>query len=199
MRKSTFAPRRHSVRQGSVRRRSVSVNGNQGLIARRGSSLLELVVTMGLVTAMAGVAVSALHSVFSLEKMVSGSSTDRQVFLKLGRMLREDVRGASAVDWKAEERQITMDMADSRVVYRVDDRGIYRNEIVAGQLARNELFRIPGDVQLEIEVDPDRQEVTGRLERRKATSDQQMPAGTGRELVHEWHVPIGRLPREPLQ
>lgn len=163
---------------------------------RRGSNLLEVVVTIGLITAMMGVASSAIHSIFTFDRTVTTSRDFRNAASRLGSTLREDVRSADQVNWDADSHVLRIESKRSVVEYRQTNHRIERVELAGDEQRRVEVYRTMDDAELSFELSAGGDLLTGRLIRKPARSGRELQAGLGRRLVFEWRIPVGSLPQE---
>jgi hypothetical protein len=121
---------------------------------RRGTTLLEVLLTITATTAVMGVAVSLLHRALRLESASRGAMQAERTALVLARRFREDVRTAHAVACTADELPAgvvvrVQPAGEGSIVYRAVAGGLVREEpLPAGRVAR-ETFAFPTAVRFQ--------------------------------------------------
>jgi hypothetical protein len=127
--------------------------------SRRGVTLLETVVVIGVGTVIVGVATGLVCTLMQVEK---NSRQRRGEFLRQARLadqFRRDVRAAIELSQPAEEpgpgQPVAWEFrlpAERRVQYRVQDSGIERQELAGEQIVRRETYRLPRGADAAIQL-----------------------------------------------
>jgi type II secretory pathway component PulJ len=109
---------------------------------RRGHSLIEMVLVIGVLAIVLGLCAGLLHALFRLDRAGRNSVGDASNLARLARDFREDVRSArTARPQGAEGAGLELDKGDGDVViYRTEGPNLYREEVHGGKPVRRERY-----------------------------------------------------------
>lgn len=134
---------------------------------RRGVSLVEVIVMIGMSMALMGIAVKMLHSLLRFERSGGESLVISHNRARLAAQFRDDVHAATAatVERPAEgTSQLQLKFPDAGVVtYRQSDRSVLRTSTAADAPGNQEEFRLPAATRVKFAVSHDNPPATAVL------------------------------------
>lgn len=163
--------------------------------ARVGSSLIELVITLGVITVFMAIGVSTVRLLMLTERSNTDDLQARREVLRLHRDLRRDARDyeltlveeqPAGATWQMECRSPDGELV---VVYAVDPHRVERREVRQGQPVARELFQFELPAAVRIEAGVDELEWTVSPGWRHASSSRHMDSSP--PLV--WKLPVSPL------
>ena len=108
---------------------------------RRGASLIELVLIIGIVTVLLGICGAFFHLLLGLERSGRVALGDARSVARLARQFREDVRGSRVV--KSVPTGLDLSRLDgSSVAYRTEPNALVRTESADGKRLRREGYTL---------------------------------------------------------
>ena len=125
----------------------------QTLKRRHGYTLVEMMAVIAVASAIAGVAVTALHTVLEAEAAARQRLQTRTAITLLARQFRADAHAAvSLTPDEAGSPQWEFRVApEHRIRYACEDDQLRRTETVAGEVRGREVFRLPAGSTVELE------------------------------------------------
>jgi len=110
---------------------------------RRGSSILEMLIVVTILTALLAVAATLLASLLTHTGRQRSAYQGVQVATRLGESLRRDVRASASVEISDDATQLRLALPEMTVVeYQVVEQGVERWERQEDRVRQTELFRL---------------------------------------------------------
>lgn len=162
---------------------------------RVGSSLIELVITLGLISVFMAIGVSTVRLLMLTERSNADDLQARRELLRLHRDLRRDARDYQLSVVEVQDANGTWQMECRRpdgelvVVYAVDPHRVERREVGLGRPEIRELFRFNPPAAVRIRPGPEELEWTVSPGWRHASSSRHDDSSSG--LV--WKLPVSIL------
>ena len=120
---------------------------------RRGVSLIELIVVLGIGAVMMGVCVTLLYAVLRTDGVGREHVRHSIVLARLADQFRRDVHAAKTVTGVADGEQWKLELPPGRTVtYRLEAGVLARSEQVDGTVQRRESFTLPSGTTASIEI-----------------------------------------------
>lgn len=130
----------------------------------RGSSLVEIVVAMGIASIMLGVSLAMVHLLMRVEQDATRHMWYRTTLARLESQFREDVALAAAAAYEADERRLSLQMPEAAAVsWQLHEDRIERHRELDADRAQHEVFRLPRGSTSRVELTEDSTRVTLRI------------------------------------
>ncbi len=123
---------------------------------RRGTSLLEMVVVMGIATVMLGLAVTMIHLMLQAERSSTKTLWYGTSLARFSRTLRQDVHAATSADIPSPPpggvARLELTLPKQRTVsFQIDRGAVTRTQSEAGEVRHRDVFYFPRDSAIRFE------------------------------------------------
>jgi type II secretory pathway component PulJ len=109
---------------------------------RRGSTLIELIMSLGAGSMVMLLAIKVVHQSFVASSINKENTEYGQTLNRLARQYRSDMRSSLQVSW-SDEKHLTLEMPEETLhTYRFEEGYIQRETTKAGVILQNERFRL---------------------------------------------------------
>ena len=117
------------------------------MTSRRGLSLIEMVAAIGVISILAGMSITLIHSLLRVERTERVSLVQQNTLARLSREFRQDVRAAEATEPAGDVAQpltsiVLKSSADEAIEYRIQDDSIVRTWRRGEKVERVETFKL---------------------------------------------------------
>ena len=125
--------------------RQTSTSSGQRVQSRRGTTLVQAVITITVMSILMTVVANALFRMYRQEALMVERAFATSTWLRLDRDFRQDMHAASAVNLSEDGTQLALTMPDSRVIWLADGENVRRIVPASAELDATTAAAIPGE------------------------------------------------------